>query len=190
MTEPAKREMSVEEFYLWQLDQDERYELVDGVPRPLRGMTGASNVHDTILVNGIGELVTRLRGKPCRVYSPDTALRTKIRTARRPDITIDCAPPQAKSYESHRPTVVIEILSPSTKKIDHITKLEEYRRHPTIRHILFVDPDAVRAVHFSRPEGGEWTDVDLAGREAVIHFSAVEVSLPLGALYDRLEVSG
>ncbi len=87
MAEAVARPMSVEEFYLWQLDQDERYELVDGVSRLLQGMTGASNIHDTILVNGIAELAARLRGKPCRVASPDTALRTKIRTARRPDIT-------------------------------------------------------------------------------------------------------
>ena len=188
MAEPVAKPMSVEEFYLWQLDQDERYELVDGAPRLLRGMTGASNVHDTILVNCIAELVPRLRGKPCRVASPDTALRTKIRTARRPDVTVDCAPPQAKSYELHRPTVVVEILSPSTKKIDHFTKLEEYRRHPTIRHILLVDPEAVRAVHFTRSEGGEWTDDDLAGSEAIIDFSAIEVALPLGALYDRVDI--
>jgi hypothetical protein len=32
MAEPQRRSMSVEEFFEWQLDQDERYELVDGVP--------------------------------------------------------------------------------------------------------------------------------------------------------------
>ncbi len=50
MAEPQRRLMSVEEFFAWQLDQEERYELVDGVPVPLRGMTGASNVHDAIVV--------------------------------------------------------------------------------------------------------------------------------------------
>jgi Uma2 family endonuclease len=181
--------MSVEEFYLWQLDQDERYELVDGVPRRLRAAMGANNFHDTILVNGIMQLGTRLEDTPYSVYSPNTALRTKIRTARRPDITVDCAPAQAKSYESHQPTVVIEILSPSTSKIDRFKKLDEYRRHPTIRHILLIDPDVVEARHYSRPERGEWADVDLTGREAIIDFAAIEVSLPLGALYDRLDVS-
>ena len=182
--------MSVEEFYLWQLDQDERYELVDGVPRPLRGMTGASNAHDVILIKCIIQIGNRLEGKPCRVASADTALRTAIRTTRRPDVTVDCAPIQNGSYESHRPTVVIEVLSPSTSKIDRFKKLDEYRRHPTIRHILLIDPDAVEARHYSRPERGEWTDVDLTGREAVIDFEAIEVSLPLGTLYDRLDVPG
>ena len=190
MAEPFPRHMTPEEFYIWQLAQDERYELVDGVPRPLRAMTGASNRHDTILHNCAGELHARLKGKPCRVAGADTALRTAIRTSRRPDVTVDCSDPQDNSYESHRPTVVIEILSPSTTKVDRFVKLEEYRRHPTLRHILLVDPEVMAAVHYSRPEGGEWRDVELRGAEAVIDFAAIDVALPLGALYDRLKAPG
>ncbi|MGO9740653.1 MAG: Uma2 family endonuclease [Roseiarcus sp.] len=140
--------------------------------------------------NCAGELHARLKGTPCRVAGADTALRTAIRTARRPDVTIDCSDPRDDSYESHRPTVVVEILSPSTSKIDRFTKLEEYRRHPTIRHILLVDPDIIAAVHYFRLEGGEGTDVELRGAEAVIEFTAIDVTLPLGALYDRLETPG
>lgn len=103
MAETRPRLMTPDEFYLWQLDQDERYELVDGAPVLLRAMTGASNAHDVILVNCISELHSRLRGKPCRVASADTALRTGIRSARRPDVTVDCAPPEANSYEAHKP---------------------------------------------------------------------------------------
>ena len=190
MAELFPRRMTPEEFYIWQLGQDQRYELVDGVPRPLRTMPGASNRHDTILHNCAGELHARLKGKPCRVAGADTALRTAIRTSRRPDVTVDCSDPQDKSYESHRPTAVIEILSPSTTKVDRFIKLEEYRRHPTIRHILLVDPDVMAAVHYSRPEGGEWRDVELSGAEAVIEFAAIDVALPLGALYDRLKAPG
>jgi Uma2 family endonuclease len=187
MADAVTRTMTVEEFYHWQLDQDERYELVDGVPAPLRAMTGASYAHDVILVNCIIELGTRLRGKPCRVASADTALRTSIRSTRRPDVTIDCAPPQAGSYEAHRPTVVIEVLSPSPRKLDRFTKLEEYRRCPSLRHILLIDPDSVAAKLYSRPDEGAWTDEDLVGREAIPDLSAIGVSLPLGALYERID---
>jgi Uma2 family endonuclease len=106
MAETQMRSMTPEEFYEWQFDQDELYELVEGVPVPLRAMTGASNVHDAILVNCIGELGSYVRGRPCRVASADTALRTAPRTARRPDVSVDCAPPRAESYEAHRPTAV------------------------------------------------------------------------------------
>ena len=188
MAEAQVRTMTADEFYLWQLDQDERYELVDGVPVPLRAMTGASNFHDVILVNCIAELGMRLRGRPCRVASADTALRTAIRSSRRPDVAVDCAPPEAGSYEAHRPTVVVEVLSPSTRKLDRFTKLEEYRRHPSLRHILLVDPDAVAAKLYSRADGGAWSDVDLTGKDAVIALPAIDVTLPLGALYERLEM--
>jgi Uma2 family endonuclease len=188
MAEAQVRTMTADEFYLWQLDQDERYELVDGVPVPLRAMTGASNAHDVILVNCIGELHTRLRGRPCRVASADTALRTAIRSSRRPDVTVDCAPPEAGSYEARRPTVVIEVLSPSTRKIDRFTKLEEYRRHPSLRHILLVDPDAVAAKLYSRADEGPWRDEDLVGKDAVVALPAIDVTLPLAALYERLDM--
>ncbi len=180
--------MTVDEFYRWQLDQDERYELVDGVPVPLRAMTGASNVHDVILVNCIIQLGVRLQGKPCRVASADTALRTAIKSLRRPDVMVDCAPPEKLSYEARQPSVVIEVLSPSTRKIDQFTKLEEFKRHPTLRHILLIDPDIASAKLYSRPEGGAWSDIDLVGMDAVIDFNAIDISLRLGLLYDRVAV--
>ena len=96
--------------------------------------------------------------------------------------------PRADSYEAHRPTVVIEVLSPSTRKIDRFTKLEEYRRQPSLRHILLIDPDAVAAKLYSRPDEGAWSDVDLIGRDAVVDLSAIEVALPLAALYERIDL--
>ena len=98
-----------------------------------------------------------------------------------------CAPPEAKSYEAHRPTVVVEVLSPSTRTLDRFTKLEEYRRHPSLRHILLVDPDAIAAKLYSRADEGAWSDIDLIGRDAVVALPAIDVTLPLSALYERLE---
>ncbi|MFI5016191.1 MAG: Uma2 family endonuclease [Hyphomicrobiales bacterium] len=186
MAEPSSRLMTPEEFFEWQRDQDERYELVDGAPRPLRAMTGASNAHDVIVVNCIIQIGNRLEGMPCRVSTADTAVRTKIRTLRRPDVTVECAPPERKSYEALEPRVVVEALSPSTSKFDRFTKLDEYRRHPTIRHVLLIDPDMIAAKLYSRPREGESGDVELLGRDAVIELSEIDVSLPLGTLYARL----
>ena len=188
MAEPSLRLMTAEEFFEWQRAQVERYELVDGAPRPLRAMTGTSNAHDVIVVNCIIQIGSRLEGKPCRVTTAGAAVRTKIRTLRRPDVTVECAPPEPNSYEAHKPTVVAEVLSPSTSKIDRFTKLDEYRRHPTIRHVLLIDPDMIAAKLYSRLEQGEWNDVDLAGGDAVLELSAIDVSLPLGELYARLAV--
>ncbi|EAU41827.1 hypothetical protein FP2506_15379 [Fulvimarina pelagi HTCC2506] len=77
-----------EQFFAWQQDQEERYELVDGFP--LKMMTGASNRHDAIVINIIGELRNRLRDKPCSPFSADGAVETYPGQIRRPDAGIDC----------------------------------------------------------------------------------------------------
>ena len=154
MVETQTRLMTCEEFYQWQLDQDERYELVEGVPVPLRAMTGASNVHDVILVNCIGQLGTRFRGKTFRVASADTALRPSIRSWRRPDVTVDCAPPDGRSYEAGRPTVVIEVLSPSSLARDAGAKLADYFRLPSVRHYLIVRTEDRVVIHHARGDDG------------------------------------
>jgi Uma2 family endonuclease len=110
MPEPQRRLLTPEEFFAWQEDQEERYELVDGVPVPLRGMTGASNAHDAVVVNTIVSLGNQLRGGPCRVATADTAIRTGIRNIRRPDVTVEYAPIDPRSYEAHAPRLVVEVL--------------------------------------------------------------------------------
>ncbi|AWN47860.1 hypothetical protein DK419_17305 [Methylobacterium terrae] len=87
MSEPAPRRWSVQEFFAWQERQDERYELVGGVP--VRPMAGARNVHDDVVVNLVAEFRTRLRGKPCRPFTGDGSVETLPGQIRRPDLGVD-----------------------------------------------------------------------------------------------------
>jgi Uma2 family endonuclease len=176
--------MTVEEFLAWNLSQDERFELVDGVPVPLRAMAGAAAEHDAIVVNLIGNLFNQLRGTPCKARTADTAVRTKINNVRRPDVTIECAPLERRSLEARNPVAVFEILSPTTKKIDRSVKLQEYRRHPNLRVIVHLDPDLMDVIVFTRDSTGDWNDVRLDQAEDRIVVPDLPVSLRLADLYD------
>jgi Uma2 family endonuclease len=183
MAEPQRRLMTPEEFFAWQLDQEERYELVDGVPVPLRGMTGASNAHDAVAVNIIISLGNQLRRGPCRVATADTAVRTSIRGIRRPDVTVECAPIDPKSYEAHAPKLVVEVLSPSTRQMDRIRKVEEYKRLPTLTAIMLVEP-GVANVLVLRRDGAEWRDEAYAGADSVVPLPEIGASLTLRDVYE------
>jgi Uma2 family endonuclease len=183
MAEPQRRLMTPEEFFAWQLDQEERYELVDGVPVPLRGMTGASNAHDAVAVNIIISLGNQLRRGPCRVATADTAVRTSIRGIRRPDVTVECAPIDPKSYEAHAPKLVVEVLSPSTRQMDRIRKVEEYKRLPTLTAIMLVEP-RVANVLVLRRDGAEWRDEAYAGTDSVVPLPEIGASLTLRDVYE------
>lgn len=188
MSKPLPRRMTVEEFYVWQLDQEDRYELIDGVPVLHRMMSGASNFHDAVVVNCLIALGNQLRGGRCRVTTADTAVRTSISRTRRPDLSVDCAPPEDGSYETHRPTLVLEVFSPSTRRIDWLRKLEEYKRLPTLAYILYAEPGEAQAMLLTRTADG-WSDETFIGPDAIIELPAIGVRLALGEMYEGVPVA-
>jgi Uma2 family endonuclease len=185
MSQTKPKRMTVEEFFDWQQRQDRNYELVDGVPvLTVKAMTGASRRHDWVTVNALATLYNALRGKPCRPMTSDQSVVTD-RGTRRPDITVDCGKAEGGAMSAADPRVVIEILSPSTMRFDRLQKVEEYKRHPSIRVILLVDSEAPQ-VSVWRRVGENWTYSELAGLDAVIDLPEIEAALPLAGLYADL----
>jgi Uma2 family endonuclease len=198
MAEAAQKLMTVEEFLIWCLDQEDRYELVDGVPVPLyeerwevvdgvrtKMMVGASAVHDQIVINVIRELSIQLRGTRCRPTTADLALRTRPRGIRRPDVTVTCDPPRNDLYEAQDPKMAVEVLSPSNKGIRWQRKLEEYRLRDGLIYILLIASDEAKATLISR-SGEAWSPSD--GRDGVIELPAIGCNLAMAEIYDGLEL--
>ncbi len=184
MAEARQKEMTADEFLIWNLSQDQRYELVDGFPVPLRGMTGASNPHDTISVNIIGHMFNQLRGTGCRPTTPETALRTAIKKIRRPDVMIECAPPEPKSYEARNPVAVFEILSPTTRKNDRNVKLQEYMRHPSLKTIVHIDPDVMDVLVYDRTSTDEWNAERLERPDDCVRPQGTKAAITLADIYE------
>ena len=184
MADAQQRSMSVEEFLQWNLSQDERYELVDGLPVALRAMSGAKSQHDIVVVNLIVMLGNQLRGSGCKPRTADTAVRTKIKNVRRPDVTIECAPPERDSLEARSPIAVFEVLSPTTRKLDRSVKLEEYRRHSSLRVIVHIDPDLMDVIVYTRNSTGQWDDERFEQPEDIIRIADTPVMLRLSDVYE------
>ncbi|MFM9938253.1 MAG: Uma2 family endonuclease [Hyphomicrobiaceae bacterium] len=184
MAEAQTKEMTVDEFYLWCLDQEERYELVDGFPVPLRGMSGASTTHDQIVVNVIVALGNRLKGTGCRPTTADTALRTAIKRSRRPDVMIECAPPDSKNYEARQPVAMFEVLSPTTRNIDRNVKLQEYMRHPSLQTIVHIDPDLMDVLVYVKSLSGQWETERLQSAGDTVRPQETSAAVSLAEIYE------
>jgi Uma2 family endonuclease len=194
MADARLKEMSVEEFFDWCQLQDQRYELIDGVPVPLRAMSGASTAHDRIASNIIGTLFGQLRGSPCWAATSDTALRTSIKRVRRPDVTVECSPPESRTYEALNPVAAFEILSPSTENEDKFAKVPEYLRHPKLRTIVIVAPLKRAVIVYSRDASGQWDSdtysdpdhhIDIAGTTARLSLADIFAGLPMSGAPPR-----
>ncbi len=177
--------MEPDDFLVWCLDQEDRYELVGG--HPIRMMTRATQGHDDLTVNLIAGLRQRLK-PPCRVHTADLASRMEAGAIRRPDVTIECGRGDKRGLNTVDPTVFFEVLSPSTRQFDLLKKPEEYKRLPTLRHIVMLDPDLPRAWVLSRTPDGWGSGVDVHGLDGIVDLPGVDSSLPMAEIYDGVEL--
>lgn len=172
---PAYRQMTVEEFL--ELEIEGRAELEDGV---LYMMAGGSLRHAEISANILIALGAKLRGSGCRPFGPDLAVRTGPTSLRLPDVSVYCDLPSDTEARRSKlvgdPRVVVEVLSPSTRKLDLEIKANEYRALPGVDAILFVDPETRRVRLLKRTGPEAWADAWLA-EGCAVPLRTLEISL-------------
>jgi Uma2 family endonuclease len=154
-------------------------------------MAGGSPEHAALAVAVAGRLLEALRGGPCRVYSSDLRVRVKATgLATYPDVTVVCGAlehdPESDSTVTN-PTVVVEVISPSTAEYDRGEKLDHYQRIPSLGACLFVASDA-RAVTLVRREGDRWV-TESFGRGTSVPLAVLSVTLSVDGVYDDAGVA-
>ena len=181
MGEPAPEGMTLATFLDWDDGTDRRYELIGG--RPV-AMAPPMEAHATAVANIITALGTRLPDR-CRVMS-DAGVVPADRddTFYVTDVAVSCSPIEPGSRWATEPVVLIEVLSPSTRKHDRGVKLPDYRDVTSVQDIVLVSCESRRIEHWHREEGG-WRVTDLIG-DAEIRLDSIDVTLPFEALYRSL----
>jgi Uma2 family endonuclease len=175
--------MTADEFLPWAVRQEEKYELVRGVP--VRMMTGAARNHNLVKTNCTIAIGTRLRGSGCQTSSSDMAVRTGPNQVRYPDLVVDCAKGGPDDLATAEPVLIIEVASPSTEEFDALDKLAEYKSVASIQYVLLIQPRIVSvALHAREAEG--WSLTRFTRPDDVITLPALGIELPLAEVYAEL----
>jgi Uma2 family endonuclease len=173
-----------EQFFAWVSGREERYQLVDG---EVVMMAGAGRRHDRIVVNLTTAIHLQIRGGPCQTFTGDTYVATNPSTRRMPDLGVDCGAPDDDSLMADKPSLVVEVLSPTTGGFDVTVKLAEYQSLQSLDYILFVDTDSPNVHLYSRNDDRLWKDVVLRGLETLVKLEKLNIRLALQEIYDGLE---
>ena len=154
-------------------------------------MAGGSGEHSLIISNLLREIGNKLKGKPCRVYDSNLRIGPGHGTFTcYPDATIICgdrqADPRDKSKQTFtNPTVVCEVLSPSTMGYDFGDKFKELRGIDTLREYVIVHQTRAEVITFLRPEnGGDWKIEFFLGRSGTVPLKSVDIELSAAEIYD------
>ena len=183
LNEQDKSKTTPEEFYAWIPGQDGRYELVNG---EIAMMAGAGRRHDLIVANLIASVRPQTRGGRCQTFTSDTYIATGPSTRRMPDMGIDCGNPSDDSLTPDKPSLVVEVLSPTTHSFDVSVKLAEYKALPSLQYVLFIDTERPSVQFFWRAVDGIWQDTVLEGLDAKVDLEQLEVTVSLGEIYDEI----
>ncbi len=156
-------------------------------------MSGASEAHNIIVFNLATTLGPQIKKRPCKAYASDMRVKvdpTGLYTY--PDVSVVCG--QAKFDEKRKdnllnPTVIIEVLSPSTEAYDRGKKFDHYRRLESLQDYLLVAQDSVMVLHYARQTGDDdrWMLTAYYGLDTVVNIKSIGCELPLAEVYDKVE---
>ncbi len=182
-----KTKLSIEEYLSFERASAEKHEFFQG---EVFAMAGAGNLHNIIFSNLFGELTIQLKGKSCypygsdmRIYIPHNTLFTY------PDISIFCNEPnQFEEDNLTNPTVLIEILSPSTKNYDRGDKFKLYRDIPSLKEYMLVDSESINIEAFRINPAKHWELEEYKKIDEVLSVPTLELTIPVKEIYQRTKL--
>lgn len=196
--QPVKK-ITIEEYLRGERAAQSRHYYVDG---EVFAMAGESGSHADISTNVVGLLHAQLKGKPCRVRTKDTKVRSGPDRPHGsstkglfsyPDVVVICGEPIY--HDEHNdvvlnPTVIVEVLSPSTERIDRGEKFIRLRNwNPTLEDYVLVSQVEPLIEVFHRTGEITWSLTPAEGLAAAARLTAIDCALPLTEVYDRVEFS-
>ena len=176
--------LTPQEYLDWEPLQDIRYEYIDG---EVYGMTGGTLPQSEIAGNLIALLKTHLRGKGCRVIGSDAKIGiTDDGSFLYADVSVTCDPRDrtALKYACY-PSLIAEVLSPSTEAYDRGGKFALYRRLESCNEYVLISSEAIGVKIFRLNEKGKW-ELTPYTQDDEIHLTSIDLCFPIERLYEDI----
>lgn len=183
----SKLPTTPDEFLRWNEGREGKREFVRG--KVVEMMINVTRNHADIATNLILLLRGQLDRREYSVGSADFAVRTPD-GIRFPDVYVDRKSPAAHGTDlaAVEPVILAEVLSPSSLARDLYEKWNDYRGIPSLVHYLVISHEDAR-VWLTTRSGETWRDIEtFAGLDEVVFLPEFNVSLPLGEIYDGIEL--
>ncbi len=168
------------EYFAMCEDNDVRLELVDG---QIYAMTGGTRQHNTVTGNVYSLLWQFLKGKSCRPFMEN--VRVKIEDSYvYPDVVVDCGDDDDdEDLYASRPTVIVEVLSDSTRRYDLNKKFAMYKTIASLQEYVVIEQGIMRVDIYRKDD--DWNAIRYEKGDDV-DFHSIGLSVPIAEIYDRI----
>lgn len=179
----ADNRVSREDYLQGELASEIRHEYVAG---HVYAMSGGTLNHQRIAGNFARIAGNQLAGKSCFPTGSDFKLQVPLGGGEEafyyPDGMIICVPVPGDALFTDSPSVILEVLSPTTRRIDEVQKFRDFITIPTLgTYILAETESPFLTLH--RRDGAGFRRETLAGPDAILDLPEVGITIPLADLY-------
>lgn len=189
MTAVPKKKYTLEEYLELDKNSEERYEYFDG---EVFAMAGGSPDHARLSGSVYALLERKLEGRDCEAFNSE--MRIKVPTAlpyRYPDASVVCGEPIFEEIDGQQmlvnPTLLVEVLSPSTAAYDLVDKFTAYQSIDTFREYLLVSQDRPHFIQHIKQAKRKWLRIEIEGMDSEVTLESIGVTLMLREIYRRVK---
>lgn len=154
-------------------------------------MAGGSLSHNRIVGNVYTSLHTGVRSTRCEAFNSDMRLVVNANGLYTyPDAMVICGSPefaQGRNDTVTNPTVIVEVLSPSTQDYDRGGKFELYRTIPTLRDYVVVHQDRIYIEYQHKQVDGRWVLTEITDIEASLTIESIQLDIAVRLIYERVD---
>ncbi len=178
MNAPAFQRLTVPEFLTWAQSQAKgRYELIRGTVVAMAPERAAHVKAKQQIFLALHDAIRR-GSVACEAWIDGLAVAIDDDTSYIPDVLVNCgAPIPPEAMIAPNPVIVVEVLSPSTGKIDRTVKRADYFRVPAVMHYVLADLIDRHVLHDRRLPNGEIAPTVVTGGDVVFDPPGITVAV-------------
>jgi Uma2 family endonuclease len=172
------------EYLEWEEKQTSRHEYLNG---KIYAMTGGTVNHGQISVNLSTILRNHLKDRGCRVLSSDVKVNVyKSDNYIYPDISITCdeRDQRATKFISH-PSMIVEVLSPSTEAYDRGNKFNLYQRSPVLQEYVLVSTTEIAIDIYRKNDRDRWEIISYRAGE-IVELESINLTIPIEEVFEGI----
>ena len=153
-------------------------------------MSGASLNHNIVSRNVMVFVGSNLKGKACQPFGSNLRIHIPPNTLfTYPDLSIFCSKPilTDNSFDTAtNPTVIIEVLSASTRNYDMGKKFMLYKDIDSLNEYILIDAENVYVQKHVRQPDNSWLLTEIKTIEEPLYITSLQFYIPLVDIYEGI----
>ncbi|WP_395344482.1 Uma2 family endonuclease [Ningiella sp. W23] len=174
-----KKGLSPEDYLRGERKSSIKHEFING---EVYAMAGASANHERICQNLTRRFGNQLEGSPYEPFGSDMKVRIN-NNFYYPDVLVDCHFDESEPYYTQTPVIIVDVVSPSTRKMDEKTKLIDYLSLPSLQEYVLIEQDVADLTVYRKNDDWRSTHYFLGEK---IYFDSIDCTVSVEEIYQRV----